>query len=101
MSFRRKSDLPLAWNRWVDLHREELIRAGLPAEIFSDEQRWYMFLQEGGLDWSTGWRVEMLSSQQAEILHRLISTEFPGADFVDCVRSLAKVSGRLPESPSK
>src|SRR5687768_1386232 len=97
MSFRRNSDRSLAWKRWVDLHRDELTAAGVPAEIFSDELRWWRFLEDGGLDWDTGWRVEMLSPQQAEILHRLITTEF---QVVCCLRLLTEVIQRQEERPS-
>jgi hypothetical protein len=99
MSFRRNSDRPLAWKRWVGLHRDELTSAGVPAEILSDELRWWRFLEEGGLDWNTGWRVEMLSPQQAATLHRLITTEFRRSDVACCLRSLAEVIRSQDERP--
>lgn len=100
MSFRRNSERPLAWKRWVDLHRGGLTAAGVPAEIFSDELRWWRFLEEGGLDWDTGWRVEMISPQQAAILHQLITTEFQRSDLACCLRSLTEVIRRQEERPS-
>ncbi len=94
MSFRRNSDQPLAWKRWVGQHRDELTTAGVPEELFSDELRWWRFLGEGGLDEGTGWRVEMLSPQQAETLYRLIIREFQRPDLAGCLRSINEVIGR-------
>lgn len=91
MSFRRNSDRSLSWRRWIDLHRDQLTAAGVPTEIFSDELRWWRFVEEGGLDYVTGWRVEMLSPSQAEILHRLVTKEYERPDLVGILRSLDDV----------
>ena len=66
MSFHQDKDRSQAWKKWLERHRDELTAAGLPDWEYADEMRWLHFLEEGGLDWETGWRVEMLSPQQAE-----------------------------------
>jgi hypothetical protein len=39
MPYRRNSDQPLAWKRWVAQCRDELNSAGVPETIYSNEVR--------------------------------------------------------------
>jgi len=98
MSFRRNTNRSLSWKRWVDLHRDQLTAAGVPPEIFSDELRWWRFLEEGGLDWDTKWRVAMLSPQQADALHRLIAKELDRPDLASYLRALDEAMRRNDHS---
>jgi hypothetical protein len=76
-----------------------LTSAGTPADVFSDERRWWHFLEEGGIDRDSGWQIEMLSLQQAEALHGLITREFQRADLAYCLRSLTEVMRPQAEGP--
>jgi hypothetical protein len=99
VSFRRNGDKALAWKRWVGQHRDELTAGGVPDAVFSDELRWWRFLEEGGLDTDTGWCVEMLSPQQAETLRGLITRESQRPDLACCLRCLSEViQGKRPSS---
>ena len=91
MSFRRNNDRSRRWKSWVDQHRDELTAAGLPDWLYTDEIRWWSFLEEGGLDWETKFRVEMLLPVQAKVLHSLISREFPPSSYQCCLRALREV----------
>ncbi|MBX3449028.1 MAG: hypothetical protein KF777_05670 [Planctomycetaceae bacterium] len=99
MSFRRNPDRPLAWKRWVGQHFDELTAAGVRLEIFSNEYRWANFLEEGGIDWESGWRIEMLSPQQAERLHRFLIANENRSGLATCFRILAEIAELPRESP--
>jgi hypothetical protein len=91
MSFRRNSDRSIAWRQWINLRRDEFTTAGVPTEIFSDELRWWRFVENGGLDWETGWRVELLFARQADALYQLVEREFHRPGLNSCLRVLDEI----------
>jgi hypothetical protein len=91
MSFRQNNERPRHWQRWLARHRESLAEAGIPDWVYIDEMRWFRFLGEGGLDYETGWRVEMLSALQAERFRSFLIREFREDDYLSCLRALQAV----------
>jgi hypothetical protein len=83
----------------VGQHFDELTAAGVPLEIFSNEYRWANFLEEGGIDWESGWRVEVLSPQQAERLRRFLIVNENRSGLATCFRILAEIAELPRESP--
>jgi hypothetical protein len=75
MTFRKDADEREAWRKWVRDHREELTATGVPVEIYSDEHRWLLFLQEDGTDYLKGFDISQLSESDATALYRLIQNE--------------------------
>ena len=97
MSFRRSSEEPRRWQQWLARHRDALTSAGLPDWVYADELRWVRFLEEGGLDWESGWRVEMLSAPQAQSFQSFVLQEYGEEQYRCCLRALeAVVAGRHP-----
>lgn len=67
------------WIRWVDRHRLELLKCGLPPILREDRAAWVYFLEHGGLSdgfgiWS-GWRPSMLSPSQAKAFHNFLTSD--------------------------
>jgi hypothetical protein len=91
MSFRRDKEQSRSWQQWINRCRNDLVAAGLPDWVYDDHLRWLCFLQEGGVDIESGWRVEMLSPTQAERFRSFLIGEY-GAD-VDrcCLRALEQI----------
>jgi hypothetical protein len=85
VGFRRDGKAARGWRVWVRRHADALARCGLPDALYADEAAWENFLAEGFLPagcgaWG-GWRVEMLSPEQAARLHALLQAECPGYPF--------------------
>jgi hypothetical protein len=53
--------------------------------------RWLRFLEEGGLDKESGWRVEVLSPEQAERFRGFRVKEFGPEQYRCCLQSLELV----------
>ena len=68
------------WKRWVAKHREALLLAGVPEEVFSDEQRWRRLLEDGGDDHRSGWNADMLCDAEAGRLYRFLREHYRNAD---------------------
>ena len=98
MTFRQNHNQLHAWKRWIESHREKLVASSLPEVIYTDENRWWRFVEHAGIDQKTGWSVDMLSPKQAEILHRLIATGFEERDAFSCLRALKGIVERESES---
>jgi hypothetical protein len=69
-------------------HQDELIAAAVPDWLYRDEMRWYRFLEEGGWDQRTGWKVELLSPEEARRLRDFIVREYGSDTYACCLRSL-------------
>ena len=54
------------WKRWKQSNRAQLDRCGVPEFILDDENRWLIFLQEGGWDAESGFKLEMLQVSELE-----------------------------------
>jgi hypothetical protein len=92
MSFRRDGGKAYRWQQWLAEHRESLTAAGVPDWVWSEELRWIRFLEEGGMDWESGWRVEMLSPDQAFRLRVFILRVYRHDEYSCLLRSLHRVA---------
>lgn len=100
MAFRRDGDKVHEWKRWLTRNRAELIRAGVPDEILRDERRWGVFLESGGWDAESGFKVDMLSLAQARELHALLLREYGPRLSDACIQILARRINTGVSSPS-
>jgi hypothetical protein len=91
MGFRPDSERQRAWHRWVDQHRDTLVRCSLPEFVFSDEMTWLRFLEHGGWHHQPGWSVSMLSSHQAAAFHDFIENEYGGEEYRYLLQNLNDV----------
>jgi hypothetical protein len=57
--FRRDAEKPLAWSRWLHANRDRLVQWGVPADLWSDEQRWFYFV-EHAYDPVSDWKPSIL-----------------------------------------
>src|SRR5688500_18861003 len=92
MSFRRDGGKAQRWQQWLAEHRSALTAAGVPDWVWSEQQRWLRFLGEGGLDWESGWRVEMLSPEQALRLREFVLRVYGADEHLCLLRSLRLVA---------
>jgi hypothetical protein len=81
MGYRRDSDGQRAWQAWIDQHRNDLLRCSLPEFVFSDDQRWFRFVEHDGWDQETGWNVTMLSPDQASALYDFLMSEYGSDEY--------------------
>jgi len=88
MSFRRKSEAQRAWQVWVDQHRATLLKCSLPEFVFSDEPRWFRFVEHDGWDQESCWSITMLSPDQASALHDLLANEYRSVEYRRLLRAL-------------
>jgi hypothetical protein len=88
MSYRRDSEGQRAWRVWVDQHRDALLRCSLPEFVFSDEPRWFRFVEHDGWDQESGWRVTMLSPDQASALYDFLTSEYGSVEYRHLLRIL-------------
>jgi hypothetical protein len=95
MAFRRDGQAARAWCVWLERRRNALVRCGLPAFVFQDEERWLRFLGHDGWDAETGWKVEMLTVGQAAELAEFVAKEFGRGAFRGLIRALRTVTGEL------
>ena len=95
MAFRRDTQAARSWSLWLDRHRDTLVRCGLPHFVYADEPRWFRFLGHDGWDAETGWRVEMLTPDQAARLHEFVVQEHGREPHRGLCRTLESVTDRL------
>ncbi len=76
------------WKGWLSQHRERLLLTGVPEEVCSDEQRWHRLLEEGGGDYPSGWRLEMLTLDDARQFHGFIREHYGDPDYRGLLRRL-------------
>lgn len=79
MSFRRDGKARRAWEDWRARHAPTLAACGLPDVVCRDEIAWENFLVDGFLpdgsgSWS-GWKIEMLSPEQARRFYHFLEDE--------------------------
>lgn len=96
MSYRRDSGGQRAWHVWVDQHRNALLRCSLPDFVFSDEPRWFRFVEHDGWDQESGWSVTMLSPDQASALYDFLTSECGSGEYRDLLRILEE--SRRPDA---
>jgi hypothetical protein len=96
MAVRRDGPRARSWQRWLDQNRDALIRCSLPEFVFSDDSRWLRFIEHGGWDHETGWRVEMLSPDQASALSDFITDQYSNEEY----REILRVLGAVRKGPS-
>jgi hypothetical protein len=75
MPFRRDSSRHYSWKKWLADHRADLLEAGVPDWILTDELRWLRFLEEG-FDNESGWSPTLLDHETARKLHGFIQREY-------------------------
>jgi hypothetical protein len=63
----------------------------MPDWLYAEEMRFQTFLEEGGWDPTTDFKVEVLDGQQAAILVSLVRREFPDENLGFCLRALQRV----------
>ena len=67
-----------AWQGWIEQHRSDLRRMGLPAEVYLTLDHWQDFLENGHLHWheedTTGFEFSQLSRGQMEELRHFLET---------------------------
>lgn len=90
MAFRRDGARSQVWKQWLTNHQDALVAIGLPDWIYTDERRWTCFLQEGGLDWESGWGVKMLSPTQAKQFRDFVVAEYGSEQHKCCLGELQK-----------
>jgi hypothetical protein len=98
MSYRRDTEGRRAWRLWVDQHRDSLLRCSLPEFIFSDEPRWFRFVEHDGWDQESGWGISMLSPDQASALHDFLAGEYGSGEYRHLLRLLDE-SRRMTRPP--
>src|SRR5688572_10361555 len=100
MSFRRDGKQSLLWRRWTARHRAELSRCGIPDFILTDEANWLVFVQEGGWDPVTGFKVEMLSSDQLVGLREfLLAQQHAGENVSFFIQTIDRELGGRTKRP--
>jgi hypothetical protein len=99
VSYRHDGESRRAWRLWVDQHRDSLLDCSLPEFIFSDEMRWFRFVEDGGWDQESGWRISMLSPDQASACHDFLMREYGGDEYQLLLRLLDQ-SRRRPHRPA-
>jgi len=94
MSFRRKGKAAKHWRDWVERHADALAKCGLPEVVYRDAAAWENFLFEGFLpDGSgvySGWKVEMLSAEQAGRFDDFLDRECVGHPFQQSMMKLLR-----------
>lgn len=71
------------WDSWLARYREVLAAIGLPPSVYSDEDRWLDFLENGHLHWHEDpWAFEFghLLPDQLAALHRFLEAEYGRAE---------------------
>ena len=91
MAFRRESDKG-EWRDWLDWHRDELNRCGVPDEIVESKRRWTRCLEEGA-DYGANWDISMLNLDQATTLLRLVLEEFDSIAHSGTIFELRRITG--------
>jgi hypothetical protein len=91
MAFRRDGGEANEWKRWRAKHRDALTRAGIPDDLLADKLRWLVFLESGGWDAESGFKVDMLSRNQAAELHALLVREYGEGLSGGCIQILARL----------
>ncbi len=80
MGFRQDKQHRRDWKQWVSEHREELLRTGVPEEVFSDEVRWLRLLEKGGDDHQSGWNVDVISDAESSRLYRFLREHYRNSE---------------------
>jgi hypothetical protein len=70
-----------------------LVRCGLPEFLYVEERRWVKLLEEDGWDAETGWRVEMLTPQQAGHLQEFVNRKHGPDSYRGLLRVLRTIKG--------
>lgn len=73
--FRRDAEKSLAWSRWLQAHRDRLAAWGVPADVWSDKQRWHYFV-EHSYDHVSGWKPSMLAEPQHAALRDFMREQY-------------------------
>jgi hypothetical protein len=95
VSFRHNGEAARKWSIWLDKHRDDLVRSGVPDFLYSERLRWFRLLEEDGWDPVTGWKVEMLPAQQAVLLHSFVIRQYGRDRYRGLIRALESVTGQL------
>jgi hypothetical protein len=91
MGYRRHGETRRAWQKWVEEHRDTLVSCSLPEFVYSDDARWFRFVEHGGWDQESGWTVSMLSPHQAATLYDFIESHYGSEDCRWVLKSLDEV----------
>ena len=95
MPFRRDSSRHFAWKKWAADHREDLLAAGVPDWILTDELKWLRFLEEG-YDHESGWSPRMLDLDKARNLHAFIRREYGDQRYRGALHDIEAYLGEDP-----
>jgi hypothetical protein len=95
MSFRRDGEAARSWGAWLDKHRNDLVKCGVPDFLYAERLRWLGLLEEDGWDPVTGWKVDMLGAHQAALLHSFLVCEYGADRYRGLIRALESVMGQL------
>jgi hypothetical protein len=93
VAFRRDGEAARSWSLWLDRHHEGLLRCGIPDFLYTEERRWVQFLEADGWDSKSGWRIQMLTPQQAGHLRDLVIREYGSNSSRGLIRALRAVMG--------
>jgi hypothetical protein len=93
MAFRRDGQAAHSWSLWLGHHRDALVRCGIPDSLYAEERRWVGLLEGDGWDAETGWRVEMLTPQQAGRLGEFVIREYGPDSYRGLLRALGALTG--------
>jgi hypothetical protein len=93
VAFRRDRQAAHCWSLWLGHHRDALVRCGIPEFLYAEERRWVRLLEEDGWDAESGWRVEMLTPQQAGRLQEFVIREYGPDSYRGLLRAIRAVTG--------
>ena len=91
MSFQKDSRSTHLWKQWVNQNRQKLTELGIPTELFTNEKRWWYFL-EHGYDEPTQWCPDEMSPKNAVILIDFLETEYPNGQAQMCLFDVRRVA---------
>jgi len=89
MSFRHDGKQAHEWKQWLETHRDDILRCGLPDSVLQSKFHWLRFLEESYDQW-TGWSPSMLSRQQAQALHEWILREYGNEQYRGCLHEIER-----------
>jgi hypothetical protein len=90
MSFRHDGKKTHDWKQWLEAHREDISRCGLPDSVLQSEFHWLRFLEESYDEW-TSWSPSRLSRQQAQALHEFVVREYGDVQYRACLYAIEQV----------
>ena len=90
MAFRHDGKKTQEWKQWLARNGAALVRAGIPDWLLRDKLRWLGFLEHSGWDAESGFKVDMLTLDQARELHGFLIREYGASLSGGCIEILER-----------